>query len=211
MPKRKYYIGLACTYHDPAIAIIDTEGKILFAEATERSIQSKRASGIVCDEINNAIYLIKKYCPDGEEFVISYSWSKSYLYKLIFQSSFGVLRFKNRVLEFPLRNIASNVLTSYDIVGMQYQQLSSITQAGISFISSLKSLLPGCTIKKIYYPHHLTHAAYACYTSPFKEGTCVVMDGFGENGSSAIYNYSSNKINSIFVQRNCASMGFFTH
>ena len=37
------YIGIATTFHDPAIAIVDRTGKILFAEATERRLQDKRA------------------------------------------------------------------------------------------------------------------------------------------------------------------------
>ena len=209
MAKKKYYIGLACTYHDPAIAIVDGQGKILFAEATERSIQIKRAPGIVCDEINNTKDLIKKYCHDGEEYIISYTWEKSYLYKLIFQSYFGILKFKKAFLDFLLKDISSDLLSSYDIVGLEYLQMSCINQAGVSFNSSLKSLVPNCTIKNSYYSNHLTHAAYACYTSPFEEGICVVMDGFGEKGSLSIYDYHLNNMNSIFVQRNWASLGFF--
>ncbi|AFZ24137.1 hypothetical protein Cylst_1888 [Cylindrospermum stagnale PCC 7417] len=37
-----YYIGLANTCHDPAIAIVDSTGNVLFAEALER--QGKRIS-----------------------------------------------------------------------------------------------------------------------------------------------------------------------
>jgi carbamoyltransferase len=209
MAKKKYYIGLACTYHDPAIAIVDGQGKILFAEATERSIQIKRAPGIVCDEINLSKELIKKYCPDGEEYIISYTWEKSYLYKLIFQSYFGIFKFKKAFLEFLLKDISPDLLSSYDIVGLEYLQMSCINQAGVSFSSALKSLVQKCTIKNAYYSNHLTHAAYACYTSPFEEGICVIMDGFGEKGSLSIYNYNLNNINSIFIQRNWASLGFF--
>ena len=38
-----YTIGLATTFHDPAIAIIGPDGEVLFAEATERYLQYKRA------------------------------------------------------------------------------------------------------------------------------------------------------------------------
>ena len=37
------YIGLACIRHDNALAIVNSEGEVVFAEATERSLQSKRA------------------------------------------------------------------------------------------------------------------------------------------------------------------------
>jgi carbamoyltransferase len=87
--------------------------------------------------------------------------------------------------------------------------MSCINQAGVSFNSALKSLIQNCKIKNVYYANHLTHAAYACYTSPFEEGMCVIMDGFGEKGSLSIYGYHQNTINSIFVQRHWASLGFF--
>src|SRR5262249_21916899 len=35
---RKFYIRLAATYHDPAIAIVDDTGRVLFAEACERHL-----------------------------------------------------------------------------------------------------------------------------------------------------------------------------
>lgn len=40
---RTYYIGLCATYHDPALALLDEAGNVLFAEATERFLQYKRA------------------------------------------------------------------------------------------------------------------------------------------------------------------------
>ena len=209
MNGKKYYIGLACSFHDPAIAILDTTGKVLFAEATERSMQSKRARGSVCDEIHNITNLVSKYCPDGEEFIISYSWSKSYLNRLLFQSFFGITKIKKIFLEFALKNIAPKILSSYDLVGLEYFQLSSITQAGVSCNKVLKSTFPTCTIKNIYYRHHLTHATYACYTSPFENALCIVMDGFGEQGSFSIYDYRNNKINPVFYQGTMASLGFY--
>ena len=39
----RWYVGLAATIHDPAIAIIDPGGCVVFAEATERRLQDKRA------------------------------------------------------------------------------------------------------------------------------------------------------------------------
>ncbi|MCP6318780.1 hypothetical protein NL491_27950, partial [Klebsiella pneumoniae] len=30
------------------------------------------------------------------------------------------------------------------------------------------------------YPHHLAHAAYALWGSPFRDATAVVVDGMGE-------------------------------
>ena len=44
---RTVYLGLCSTYHDPALALADANGQVLFAEATERYLQTKRA--LNCD------------------------------------------------------------------------------------------------------------------------------------------------------------------
>jgi carbamoyltransferase len=205
----RYYIGLACTYHDPAVAILDKRGTILFAEATERSIQSKRAWGMPSDGILYTKSLIKKYCPDASEVVLSYSWGSAYLNKLLFQSFFNTIKIKQAFLNFLLSNISSHVLTADDILGMYPLQLSCINQAGQSFIKVIRSLLPGCKIKIIHHPHHFTHAAYACHTSPFQEGTCVVADGYGEKGSFSVFRYRKNQIRLLSSNAHWGSLGFF--
>ena len=40
---KRNYVGIACTGHDNAIAIVDSSGEIRFAEAAERYLQVKRA------------------------------------------------------------------------------------------------------------------------------------------------------------------------
>lgn len=209
MPGKKYYIGLSCTFHDSAIAIVNSEGEILFAEATERYFQNKRASGMVCDERNYIIEMLEKYCPDGEEFILSYSWSKAYHYKLMAQSLSGVMILKRKAVNFLLKNIPTNILTNYDLGGLEYLQLCSMNQAGISLNKCLQTVFDKSKRKNIYCNHHLTHAAYACFTSPFEEATCVVMDGIGEKGSFSVYKYYQHSIQPVFVQRKLASLGFF--
>jgi carbamoyltransferase len=41
--RQKFYIGLGNTFHDPALAIVNSAGEVLFAEASERYLQNKRA------------------------------------------------------------------------------------------------------------------------------------------------------------------------
>ncbi|MGZ8224608.1 MAG: carbamoyltransferase family protein, partial [Methylobacter sp.] len=59
----KYYIGLSVTYHDSALAIIDTQGEVLFAEATERYLQNKRALNCEPDQLLLVPDLLEQYCP----------------------------------------------------------------------------------------------------------------------------------------------------
>lgn len=39
----RFYLGLATTFHDPAVALVGPDGTLLFAEAAERALQYKRA------------------------------------------------------------------------------------------------------------------------------------------------------------------------
>ena len=72
---KRYYIGLATTFHDPALAIVDAEGEIVFAEAAERFLQSKRAINAEPDHLFRIADLIKEYCEQDAEFTIARSWS----------------------------------------------------------------------------------------------------------------------------------------
>ena len=62
-----YYIGLSVTYHDPALAIIDEQGEVLFAEATERYLQNKRALHYPADPMLWVQELLARYCPEPDQ------------------------------------------------------------------------------------------------------------------------------------------------
>ncbi|MFO0579046.1 MAG: carbamoyltransferase C-terminal domain-containing protein [Polyangia bacterium] len=64
------------------------------------------------------------------------------------------------------------------------------------------------------YNHHLTHAALGCYSSPFPEAVCAVIDGYGEFGSTGFYSYREGRIEPLHPPRTPfrverASLGFF--
>ena len=69
------YIGLANTFHDGAIAIVNSAGEVVFAEATERYIQYKRAMNVCPDLYARTADLIRNYCDVGAELVPAFSWS----------------------------------------------------------------------------------------------------------------------------------------
>src|SRR5690242_5037502 len=75
----RYYIGLAATLHDSAIAIVDSSGRVVFAEATERFLQNKRAYNCPPDDMLRIGRLVKEYCPPEVEIVVAISWSEEYL------------------------------------------------------------------------------------------------------------------------------------
>ena len=73
------YIGLACTGHDNALAIVNSQGEVVFAEATERYLQNKRAISALPDDLVRIGKLMNTYCDKGADIVIAKSWSNSAL------------------------------------------------------------------------------------------------------------------------------------
>jgi len=60
------------------------------------------------------------------------------------------------------------------------------------------------------YDHHLTHAAAACFGSPFDEALCAVIDGAGEGGSCAFFSYRHGELKSIArLGTDTGSLGLF--
>ena len=60
---KRNYIGLATSLHDPSIAIVNSKGEVVFAEATERYVQNKRAPLISPDQFIHYIApSIKNLC-----------------------------------------------------------------------------------------------------------------------------------------------------
>ena len=67
---RTVYLGLCNTYHDPALALVDESGEVLFAEATERPLQYKRALNCEADNPFILPALLQTYAPAAERLVI---------------------------------------------------------------------------------------------------------------------------------------------
>lgn len=74
----RYYIGLSTSGHDPSFTIVDSKGKVLVAEATERYLQDKRAWGSLPDHMNHLKSFLEKIIDTDEnaEFQIAKSWKK---------------------------------------------------------------------------------------------------------------------------------------
>src|SRR5437867_1827807 len=75
---RRYYIGLATTFHDPAVAIVGPTGEILFAEATERHMQSKRALNCDPDALMRMPALLREHCDPDADLVVATPWSQPF-------------------------------------------------------------------------------------------------------------------------------------
>ncbi|BBA34205.1 nodulation protein nolNO [Methylocaldum marinum] len=204
---RTYYVGLCATYHDPALSILNDEGEILFAEATERHLQYKRALNCEPDNLYLVPKLLGEYCSDADEFVIACNWRKSRpIYERLAKhlgwlSPRGILSGQGRRL--------TTWLEMYQIHHMLACQHHAMRRIGINLARTLGRDFPGAAVRFRHYDHHLTHAALACYASPFDEAACAVIDSYGEEGSMAFFAYRNRRLKSLYEARGPLSLGFY--
>lgn len=204
---KKYYIGLSITYHDPALTIIDELGEVLFAEATERYMQNKRALNCQADPLLRIKELLVQYCSSPTEFVIAINWRKKRpLYENIIAalgclSAPGLMKVGIKKLRSPLPN--------YQLHHMIASQRNNIESAGLNLARIIAEYYPDSLISFVDYDHHLTHAATACYSSPFVESACAVIDSFGEKGSMAFYHFKDQKLTCLYESNGTGSIGFY--
>jgi carbamoyltransferase len=204
---KTYYIGLSVTYHDPAVAILDDAGEVLFAEATERYLQYKRALNAEPDNLYLIPTLLKTYCPSPNSVVVALNWKKKRsLYEQVVAGlgildAAGLLRTGIKSLVAPLPN--------YKLHHMMACQRNSVAKAGLNVVRVLHELFPRSAIRLVDFDHHLTHAGSACYASPFEEAACAVVDSYGERGSLAFYHYRNGKLELHREARGLGSLGFY--
>ena len=204
-----YFIGLSVTYHDSALAIVTEDGEVLFAEATERFLQNKRALNCEPDQLFRIPELLADYCPQPEKIVVAINWRKQRpLYESIVKHM-GVLS-ASGLLKTGIKKLVSP-LSNYQLHHMMACQRNSIDRAGLNLVRLLREHYPSCSIEFKDYDHHLTHAAIACYGSPFEEAACAVIDSYGEHGAMAFYRYRNRKLERLHEARGLskASIGLY--
>jgi carbamoyltransferase len=216
MTLNKNYIGLACTCHDSAIAIVNAEGQVVFAEGAERSLQYKRALFVSPDVPLRTSQLIEKYCDPKAALVAAFSWTRqhaSYMERLI------------RGLSRPdTAGAKARAQGGGDVVSrrtesivsyMANAQCKALALPGYSLNYEFQRLRgwQGAPIEQRFFDHHLTHAATACYSSGFDEGLCAIVDGYGEHGAAATYHYEQGKLTQLGArdsdQSSLSSLGWF--
>ena len=181
----KYYIGLSATLHDPALALLDAHGTPLFAEATERYLQNKRAFNAPPDDLLRLPNLLREYGAEpGADLVAAVSWSDAFLRRLELTASTMVAQ--------PLSSVPTTDLAwpALDAGAMGLALRNSLSQASLNLAASWRT--PG-QVSVRRYDHHLTHAATAVFTSPFERCVVAVVDGYGEDGSSACYRFDDGR------------------
>lgn len=207
------YIGLACTIHDPSVAIVDSSGRIVFAEATERPYQTKRAYGVPPDAMTQIGPLLKKYCERGAELVVAKSWSLSAerRFRRVRRLSGFVSFFTPRsrpaaALLDQLFSLGEGLETG---IGMASKGTrASVLSPDFALARTLMQSVPRLpTVTG--FDHHLTHAAAGCFASPFTEAACAVIDGVGEGTSTKFFRYREGKLEPVPAPANRYSLGLY--
>jgi carbamoyltransferase len=190
--------------HDPAIAIIDAAGRPVFAEASERYLQCKRAYDCPPDDLIRIPELVRAYCGGSDEIVAAVSWSGTHLDYL--ESCGNTIR-----LAPPIGSVSKSdsAWPFPDAVRLGLSLRNSVSQAGNNLAGSPQIDRPVLVRR---YEHHLCHAASAVYSGPFDECAVAVVDGFGETGSTSFFRFRRGRLERITepgATESSASLGFF--
>lgn len=204
---KRYYIGLCVTYHDPALAIVADDGGVLYAEATERFLQYKRAINCEPDNIYLLPRLLRQYCADADELVVAFNWRRE---RPLYERLMGLLGyFSAQGLLLPDFKRLLSFLDTPALHHMLSCQSNALRRAGVNLARLLPREFPATKLHFCHYDHHLCHAAIACYGSPFPQAGCSVVDSYGEHGSMGWYRYADNRIRPLHVSQGLESLGFY--
>jgi carbamoyltransferase len=204
------YVGIANSFHDSAVAIVSADGQVVFAEATERVLQTKRAINSSPDPFLHIERVIAAHCPPGGEIVLAQPWSGAMVRRMRENQDLqklGQFIAKAAPGEIPPLLIDQHMFSEF--CRASAPPVIDVTGASLRFgLGQAGQPVPGAIRQ---YDHHLSHAAAACFTSPFEDAACAVIDGYGEGRSYSCYTYSGGRITAIDVPPHpqATSLGYF--
>lgn len=182
MNARTAYIGLSCTGHDGALAVVEN-GKIRFAEAAERFYQNKFAVSQAPDDYHHARAILARHV-DADELVVAKSWSRD---------ATAIWHAQNRLLRQCAKDLPRHAALIEKLSAFHLDNWDSFMKPNIELAGSglaRAAAYAGKTIRETTaYDHHLCHAAFGAYGSPFESAAVAVMDGQGEGGGAAFWQY----------------------
>jgi carbamoyltransferase len=187
--------------------MVGPAGEVLFAEATERSLQYKRALNAEPDNLYTFRQIVQSAPFRPERVVLGLNWRRR---RPLYESAVaalgilrapGLLRTGFKALRSPLPN--------YKLHHMMACQRNSIAKAGLNAVRLLKDHFPEARVEIADFDHHTTHAASACYASPFSDAVCAVVDSYGERGALAFFRYRDGRLERLHEARGLGSLGLF--
>lgn len=184
-----YILGISAFYHDSAACLL-LNGEIVAAAQEERFTRKKHDSSFP----ENAI----KYCLGYAQIDLNEVSTIAFYEK-------PLLKFE-RVLENFLA-IAPKGIPAF------VKYMPAWLKEKVFFRKYLNDQLKGLNLggtshlKVTFCEHHLSHAAWAYFTSPFKDSAILTIDGVGEWTTTAIYKAEGGTIEAIQEQGYPHSLG----
>lgn len=190
MDKNIAFVGLSCTGHDGAVAILQG-GRLLFAEATERYRQNKFAIAQAPDDY---LYCREKLARhvEHEQLVIAKSWS---------EHATQIWHDENRRLregigsQSPHREVLQ-ALAQFHLENWDGFMGPSIELAGHG-VQRAAHALGKKVVQTRHYDHHLCHAAFGVWGAPYESAAVIVMDGQGEGAGTAYWHYRDGRLQPV--------------
>lgn len=204
------YLGFSCSQHDPSIAVVNEEGEVIFAQANERALKYKRGWHAPPDPFGLIEPVLNKFAP-GTKVSANLTWSRTALRSTNYLAH--VSRWALGVCKF-IRPTGEEALLWQGWV-LRHGLYRAPTSASNSLLNLELRLRERngfrYRLQKQAWNHHLCHAATACFSSPYDNALCVVVDGMGEGSSTSVFSFQNGKIKRLDSQRfaNLASLGIF--
>ena len=149
-------MGISCYYHDSAAAILE-DGKVIAAAEEERFSREKFDDGFPKNAID--------YCMKEADITADKIHSVAFYDK-------SVLKFE-RLLDNYIAVAPRGLRSFLDVIPKWIHKRLWVKD-------EIKKELKGFVGNMIFPDHHLSHAAYAFFTSPFNESAILTVDGVGE-------------------------------
>lgn len=179
-----YILGISCGYHDSAASLIK-DGIVLGGCEEERFTGIKHDSSFPHNTIK---WLLKEFnvTKDDLEAICFYESPIEKLDRIETSTKKGgILNYFNR------KNIVKRNTKSYQDLMLDIN----------SYVGKKTTIS--------FYEHHLSHAAYSYYTSPYNDAIIVSVDGVGEWETTTIYEGNRNTLKKLKSIRFPHSLGMF--
>jgi carbamoyltransferase len=204
------YLGFSCSQHDPSIAVVDDQGVVVFAQANERGLKNKRGWHAPPDAFGLIEPVLQQYVGDAP-IDANLTWSRTALASAPFLARLSRLAITALEVAGPVDREAA-LWRAWTLRHALYRAPSSATNLLLNLELRLREQRGfRQRLRKRAWNHHLCHAMTACFSSPFENALCVIVDGMGEGGSTSVYRFQDERLTRLDrpSRTNLASLGHF--
>lgn len=178
--KQEVFLGVSSGFHDSAAALLDFDGRIIYAASEERFSRIKGDSSWPEQSINHAITVAKRQNRAIKSVCCHENIQRSVSWHLV------------------------NCLNPFSAKFKKFETLYSSLSRYSAFVENIDVLLNKLCLTRhnLYFSdHHVSHAMAAFAYSPAASGLVCVFDAFGQ-GSSGFFGFFDSSLNRLRVKHN---------